>query len=80
MSEVTRILLAIEQGDQRAAGKLLPLVYDELRRLASRRLAGQQFRNLAEFSQLIWGQSRDIAGFAVFWFGSGAVTPISRSF
>jgi hypothetical protein len=40
----------------------------------------QQFRNLAEFSQLVWGQSRDIAGFAVFWFGWGAVTPISTGF
>ena len=35
MSDVTHILLAIEQGDPRAAEKLLPLVYDELRRLAS---------------------------------------------
>jgi RNA polymerase sigma factor (TIGR02999 family) len=41
MSEVTRILLAIEQGDSRAAEKLLPLVYHELRRLASHRLAGE---------------------------------------
>ena len=41
MSEVTRILSAIEHGDPRAAEKLLPLVYDELRRLASQRLAGE---------------------------------------
>jgi hypothetical protein len=33
MSEVTRILSAIEQGDPHAAEQLLPLVYDELRRL-----------------------------------------------
>jgi RNA polymerase sigma factor (TIGR02999 family) len=39
MSEVTRILSAIEQGDPKAAEKLLPLVYDELRQLAARRLA-----------------------------------------
>jgi RNA polymerase sigma factor (TIGR02999 family) len=39
MSEVTRILDAIEQGDPHAAGQLLPLVYDELRRLAKLRLA-----------------------------------------
>jgi hypothetical protein len=32
MSDVTRILSAIEQGDQRAAEQLLPLVYDERRR------------------------------------------------
>jgi RNA polymerase sigma factor (TIGR02999 family) len=39
MSEVTRILSAIEQGDPHAAGQLLPLVYDELRRLAAAQLA-----------------------------------------
>ena len=39
MSEVTRILSAIEQGDPKAAEQLLPLVYDELRRLAALQLA-----------------------------------------
>jgi RNA polymerase sigma factor (TIGR02999 family) len=39
MNEVTRILSAIEQGDSRAAEQLLPLVYDELRKLAAQRLA-----------------------------------------
>jgi RNA polymerase sigma factor (TIGR02999 family) len=38
MSEVTRVLAAVEQGDQRAAEQLLPLVYDELRRLAAQKL------------------------------------------
>jgi RNA polymerase sigma factor (TIGR02999 family) len=38
MSEVTRILSAIEDGDAQAAEQLLPLVYDELRRLAALRL------------------------------------------
>ena len=42
MSEVTRILSAIEQGDPRAAGELLPLVYAELRRLAAARLAREK--------------------------------------
>jgi RNA polymerase sigma factor (TIGR02999 family) len=41
MSEVTRILSAIEQGDPHAAEQLLPLVYDELRRLAAQRLSGE---------------------------------------
>jgi RNA polymerase sigma factor (TIGR02999 family) len=41
MSDVTRILSAIEQGDPHAAEQLLPLVYDELRQLAARRLAGE---------------------------------------
>ena len=39
MSDVTRILSQIEQGDPQAAEKLLPLVYDELRMLAAARLA-----------------------------------------
>jgi len=39
MSEVTRILSAIEGGDAGAAWDLLPLVYDELRRLAAQKLA-----------------------------------------
>jgi RNA polymerase sigma factor (TIGR02999 family) len=41
MSEVTRILSAAEQGDPRAAEQLLPLVYDELRKLAATRLASE---------------------------------------
>jgi RNA polymerase sigma factor (TIGR02999 family) len=39
MNEVSRILSAIGQGDPSAAGQLLPLVYDELRKLAAQRLA-----------------------------------------
>src|SRR5262245_42118220 len=39
MSDVTRILSAIEQGDPHAAAQLLPLVYDELRKLAAQPLA-----------------------------------------
>jgi RNA polymerase sigma factor (TIGR02999 family) len=39
MKEVTQILSAIEQGDPRAAEQLLPLVYEELRKLAAQKLA-----------------------------------------
>src|SRR5262245_47022651 len=39
MNDVTRILSAIEQGDPHASEQLLPLLYDELRRLAARRMA-----------------------------------------
>ena len=42
MSEVTRILSAIEQGDPQAAEQLLPLVYDELRQLAAQKLAQEK--------------------------------------
>jgi RNA polymerase sigma factor (TIGR02999 family) len=42
MSDVTRILSAIEQGDSHAAEQLLPLVYDELRKLAASKLAQEK--------------------------------------
>jgi RNA polymerase sigma factor (TIGR02999 family) len=42
MSEVTRILSAIDAGDANAADRLLPLVYDELRRLAAARMAAER--------------------------------------
>ncbi len=42
MTDVTRILSAIEEGDPRAAEQLLPLVYDELRHLAAQRLAHEK--------------------------------------
>jgi RNA polymerase sigma factor (TIGR02999 family) len=42
MHEVTRILSAIEQGDGQAAEQLLPLVYDELRRLAAEKMAQER--------------------------------------
>ena len=42
MHEVTRILSAIEQGDPQAAEQLLPLVYDELRRLAAEKMAREK--------------------------------------
>ena len=42
MNEVTRILSAIERGDGQAAAQLLPLVYDELHKLAARKLAQEK--------------------------------------
>jgi RNA polymerase sigma factor (TIGR02999 family) len=42
MADVTQILIAIDQGDPRAATELLPLVYDELRKLAAARLAAEK--------------------------------------
>ena len=42
MSDVTRILSAIDAGDSRAAEQLLPLVYDELRKLAAAKLAHEK--------------------------------------
>src|SRR5262249_54460108 len=42
MSDVTRILSAIEKGDPQAASHLLPLVYDELRKLAAEKLTQER--------------------------------------
>jgi hypothetical protein len=42
MIDVTRLLNALEQGDPHAASRLLPLGYDELRKLAAQRMAQEQ--------------------------------------
>src|SRR5215218_2229945 len=42
MSAVTQVLAAVERGDTHAAEQLLPLVYEELRKLAAQRLAGEK--------------------------------------
>src|SRR5262245_32559619 len=42
MSDVTRLLTALEQGDHSAAERLLPLVYDELRKLAAAKMAREK--------------------------------------
>jgi RNA polymerase sigma factor (TIGR02999 family) len=53
MSEVTQILSAIEQGDPSAAAQLLPLVYDELRKLAAQRLASEKPGQTLEATALV---------------------------
>jgi RNA polymerase sigma factor (TIGR02999 family) len=53
MSELTRILSALEQGDPHAAEQLLPLVYDELRRLAAQRLAQERPGQTLEATALL---------------------------
>src|SRR5262245_55129086 len=53
MSEVTRILSAIEQGDPHAAEQLLPLVYDQLRQLAAQRLAQEKPGQTLEATALV---------------------------
>jgi RNA polymerase sigma factor (TIGR02999 family) len=53
MAEVTQLLSAIEAGDPHAAGELLPLVYDELRRLAARRLAREAGSQTLEPTALV---------------------------
>src|SRR5262249_22542953 len=53
MSEVTRILSAIEQGDPSAAEPLLPLVYAELRKLAAQKLAKETPDQTLEATALV---------------------------
>jgi hypothetical protein len=53
MNDVARILSAIEQGDPRAAGELLPLVYGELRRLAKQSLAREKPRQTLQATALV---------------------------
>lgn len=53
MSEVTRILSAIEEGNPQAAAQLLPLVYDELRKLAAQKLAQERPGQTLEATALV---------------------------
>jgi len=53
MSDVTRILSAIEQGDPHAAEQLLPLVYEELRKLAAQKLAQEKPGQTLEATALV---------------------------
>ena len=53
MSDVTRILSAIDQGDTHAAEQLLPLVYDELRKLAAHKMASEKPGQLIQATALV---------------------------
>jgi RNA polymerase sigma factor (TIGR02999 family) len=53
MTDVTRILSAIEQGDPHAADRLLPLVYEELRRLAGQKMAGEKAGQTLQATALV---------------------------
>jgi RNA polymerase sigma factor (TIGR02999 family) len=53
MSDVKRILSAIEQGDPDSAGQLLPLIYDELRKLAAQKLAREQSGQTLQATALV---------------------------
>src|SRR6476469_3287279 len=53
MSDVTRILWQIEQGDPQAAEKLLPLVYDELRKLAAAKMAQEKSGQTLQATALV---------------------------
>jgi RNA polymerase sigma factor (TIGR02999 family) len=79
MSEVTHILQAIDQGDPRAAAQLLPLVYDELRKLATHRLAQERPGHTLQatalvheaYLRLVAGEERDQDEAVRGWNGRG---------
>src|SRR3974377_292043 len=73
MSDVTRILSAIEQGEPNAAEQLLPLVYDELRRLANAKMAREKPGQTPHATAVVHGASlRFGAGqYAQRWEGRG---------
>lgn len=53
MSEVTRLIQSIEEGNEQAADKLLPLVYEELRKLAKARLANENPGHTLQPTELV---------------------------
>lgn len=53
MNDVTQLLNAIEHGDRQAAGQLLPLIYDELRKLAAQKLARESSGRTLQATALV---------------------------
>jgi RNA polymerase sigma factor (TIGR02999 family) len=62
MSDVTRILNRVQQGDEQAAGELLPLVYEELRKLAVVRMANEKAGQTLQPTALVHEAWLKIAG------------------
>jgi RNA polymerase sigma factor (TIGR02999 family) len=64
MTDVTRLLCAIDQGDPQAAAQLLPLVYDELRQLAAQKLAHEKPGQTLQATALVHEAYLRLAGSA----------------
>ena len=71
MSDVTRILDAIQSGDAKAADQLLPLVYDELRRLAAHRMAHEPPGHTLQATALVHEAWLKLAGSNQNWNSRG---------
>jgi RNA polymerase sigma factor (TIGR02999 family) len=72
VSEVTHILAAVERGDPHAAEQLLPLVYDELRKLAASRLVAEEPGQTLQATALVHeAYLRLVGGGALQWNGRG---------
>src|SRR5262249_36840341 len=62
MDAITQVLNAIDQGDPHAAGRLLPLVYEELRRLAAEKLAQERAGQALQAPALVHEAYRRLVG------------------
>jgi hypothetical protein len=62
MNDVTHILSAIERGDRKTADHLLPLIDDELRRLAAQRLAQERPGQTSQATALVHEDYRRLVG------------------
>ena len=71
MTDVTQILERIEQGDSKATDQLLPLVYDELRKLAAARLANEPGGQTLQPTALVHEAWIKLAGSDQAWNGRG---------
>ena len=71
MSEVTQILKQIEAGDSNAAGRLMPLVYEELRKLAAIRLAAERPEHTLQATALVHEAYLRLVGADESWQGRG---------
>jgi RNA polymerase sigma factor (TIGR02999 family) len=71
VSDISRILSDIEQGDPQAAERLLPLVYDELRRLAAARLAREQPGQTLDATGLVHEAYLRLVGYGAAWDSRG---------
>ncbi len=69
MSDVTQILKQIEAGDSMAASRLMPLVYDELRKLAAARLAGERPDHTLQATALVHEAYLQLVGSEQLWEG-----------
>jgi DNA-directed RNA polymerase specialized sigma24 family protein len=75
MSEVTRILAAIERGDVRAVDELFPLVYQELRQLAAQRLGKEAPGQTLQATALVHeAYLRLVGSEGQSWSGRGAIS------
>ncbi len=78
MNDVTRLLTSIDQGDPSAASQLLPMIYDELRKLAAQKLACEQPGQTLQATALVHEAYLRLVGNGAGRPGEGAVISSPR--